>query len=181
MSAKEVDEYLSGVEEPGRSSLERLRTTILEIVPDAEQVISYGLPAFRVRGATVAGFAAFKNHLSYVPFSGSVLGQLGDELEGYKMTKSSLHFGVERPLPKALVKKLIAIRLEEADSRSRKARNLAVRRASYRFQRGSARTVSRSESVCAHSRVRGSPANARARCSSAPSTSPARDAKQARL
>jgi uncharacterized protein YdhG (YjbR/CyaY superfamily) len=119
MSAKEVDEYLSGVEEPGRSSLERLRTTILEIVPDAEQVISYGIPAFRVRGATVAGFAAFKNHLSYVPFSGSVLGQLGDELEGYTMTKSSLHFGVEDPLPKPLVKKLIAVRLEEADTRSR--------------------------------------------------------------
>ena len=94
-------------------------STILEVVPDAEQVISYGLPAFRVRGATVAGFAAFKNHLSYVPFSGSVLGQLGDELEGYTMTKSSLHFDVERPLPKALVKKLIETRLEEADSRSR--------------------------------------------------------------
>ena len=119
MSAKEVDEYLSGVEEPERSSLERLRITILEIVPDAEQVISYGIPAFRARGATVAGFAAFKNHLSYVPFSGSVLGQLGDELEGYTMTKSSLYFGVEDPLPKALVKKLIAVRLEEADIRSR--------------------------------------------------------------
>jgi uncharacterized protein YdhG (YjbR/CyaY superfamily) len=54
-----------------------------------------------------------------VPFSGSVLGQLGDELEGYTMTKSSLHFGVEDPLPKPLVKKLIAVRLEEADTRSR--------------------------------------------------------------
>jgi uncharacterized protein YdhG (YjbR/CyaY superfamily) len=119
MSSSEVDDYLRGVEEPRRSALERLRTTILEIVPEAEQVISYGLPAFRVRGATVAGFAAFKNHLSYVPFSGSVLGQLGDELEGYVKTKSSLHFDVERPLPKALVKKLIAIRLAEADNRSR--------------------------------------------------------------
>jgi uncharacterized protein YdhG (YjbR/CyaY superfamily) len=119
MSAKEVDDYLRGIEEPGRSALERLRTTILEIVPDAEQVISYGLPAFRVRGATVAGFAAFKNHLSYVPFSGSVLGQLGDELKDYKMTKSSLHFDAQHPLPKALVKKLIATRLAEADRRSR--------------------------------------------------------------
>jgi uncharacterized protein YdhG (YjbR/CyaY superfamily) len=119
MSSKEVDEYLRGVEEPRRSALERLRTMILEIVPDAEQVISYGLPAFRVRGATVAGFAAFKNHLSYVPFSGSVLGQLGDELDGYAKTKSSLHFDAERPLPKALVKKLITIRLAEADRRSR--------------------------------------------------------------
>jgi uncharacterized protein YdhG (YjbR/CyaY superfamily) len=119
MSSQEVDEYLRSVDEPRRSALERLRATILEIIPDAEQVISYGLPAFRIRGATVAGFAAFKNHLSYVPFSGSVLGQLGDELAGYKKTKSSLHFDVERPLPKALVKKLIAIRLAEVDRRSR--------------------------------------------------------------
>ena len=119
MSAEEVDEYLRGVEEPQRRALQQLRVTILEIIPEAEQVISYGLPAFRVRGATVAGFAAFKNHLSYVPFSGSVLGQLRDELEGYTMTKSSLHFDVERPLPKGLVKKLIAIRLAEADRRSR--------------------------------------------------------------
>ena len=119
MSAEEVDEYLREVEEPKRSTLQRLRATILEIIPEAEQVISYGLPAFRVGGATVAGFAAFKDHLSYVPFSGSVLGQLGDELEGYTMTKSSLHFDVDRPLPKALVNKLISTRLAEARGRSR--------------------------------------------------------------
>ena len=94
----------AGVEEPGRSTLKALRRTILEIVPDAEQVISYRVPAFRVRGEPVAGFAAFKNHLSYLPFSGSVLSQLADELDGYAMTKSSLHFPVDRPLPKALVR-----------------------------------------------------------------------------
>jgi uncharacterized protein YdhG (YjbR/CyaY superfamily) len=118
-SADEVDGYLRGVEEPGRSTLQTLRRTILEIVPDAEEVISYRVPAFRVGGATVAGFAAFKNHLSYLPFSGSVLSQLGDELDGYAMTKSSLHFPVDRPLPKALVKKLINVRLAQADQRSR--------------------------------------------------------------
>jgi uncharacterized protein YdhG (YjbR/CyaY superfamily) len=107
----EVDAYLRAVEEPGRSTLQTLRRTIHEIVPDAEEVISYGVPAFRVGGATVAGFAAFKNHLSYLPFSGSVLSQLADELDGYAMTKSSLHFPADRPLPKALVKKLIKVRL----------------------------------------------------------------------
>jgi uncharacterized protein YdhG (YjbR/CyaY superfamily) len=86
-------------------------------VPEAEQVISYGLPAFRVDGRTVAGFAAFKNHLSYLPFSGSVLERLGDELEGYTMTKSALHFPVDRPLPKPLVKKLVALRLTDPDRR----------------------------------------------------------------
>jgi len=110
VSAEEVDEYLRGVEEPKRSTLEALRKTILEIVPDSEQVISYGVPAFRVRGQTVAGFAAFKSHLSYLPFSGSVLDQLADELEAYTMTKSALHFPIDRPLPKTLVKKLIAVR-----------------------------------------------------------------------
>ena len=70
-------------------------------------------------GKTVAGFAAFKNHLAYVPFSGSVLGLLADELEGYTMTKSSLHFPVDRPLPKALVRKLVAARLADVRQRSR--------------------------------------------------------------
>ncbi len=118
MSAEEVDRYLRGLEEPKRSTLQTLRRTILEIVPQAEQVISYRVPAFRVGGKTVAGFAAFKDHLSYLPFSGSALAQLADELDGYTMTKSALHFPVDRPLPKALVKKLIRVRLAEIDRRA---------------------------------------------------------------
>jgi uncharacterized protein YdhG (YjbR/CyaY superfamily) len=108
-----VDEYLRALEEPKRATLEALRRTILELVPEAEQVISYRVPAFRVRGKIVAGFAAFKDHLSYLPFSGSVLGRLADELDGYTMTKSALHFPIDRPLPKELVKKLIEVRLAE--------------------------------------------------------------------
>jgi uncharacterized protein YdhG (YjbR/CyaY superfamily) len=118
VSTDEVDEYVRGVEEPKRRVLETLRRTILEIVPEAEQVISYGVPAFRLRGQSVAGFAAFKTHLSYLPFSGSVLGQLADDLDGYTMTKGSLHFPIDRPLPKALVKKLIAVRVADVDRRS---------------------------------------------------------------
>jgi uncharacterized protein YdhG (YjbR/CyaY superfamily) len=118
VSVEEVDAYLAEVDEPKRSTLQALRRTILEIVPDAEQVISYRVPAFRVQGKIVAGFAAFRNHLSYLPFSGSVLPQLADELDGYTMTKSALHFPVSEPLPKALVQKLIAARLEEASGRS---------------------------------------------------------------
>jgi uncharacterized protein YdhG (YjbR/CyaY superfamily) len=112
VSAEDVDEYLRGIEEPKRSTLEALRRTILEIVPEAEQIISYKVPAFRVEGRIVAGFAAFKDHLSYLPFSGSVLPQLTSELEGYTLTKSALHFAIDRPLPKTLVRKLIAARLE---------------------------------------------------------------------
>ena len=116
MSGEDVDGYLRQIEEPKRSTLEALRRTILEIVPDAEQVISYKVPAFRVDGQIVAGFAAFKDHLSYLPFSGSVLPELAGELEGYTMTKSALHFPVDRPLPKALVRKLIAARRSKAAS-----------------------------------------------------------------
>jgi uncharacterized protein YdhG (YjbR/CyaY superfamily) len=111
LSAADVDAYLQGIEEPKRSTLEALRRTILEVVPEAEEIISYRVPAFRLEGRIVAGFAAFKDHLSYLPFSGSVLPQLADELEGYTMTKSALHFPIDRPLPEALVRKLIATRL----------------------------------------------------------------------
>lgn len=77
------------------------------------------VPAFRVQGKIVAGFAAFKDHLSYLPFSGSVFEHLGDELRGYTMTKSALHFPVDRPLPPSLVEKLIAVRLDQIGQASR--------------------------------------------------------------
>jgi uncharacterized protein YdhG (YjbR/CyaY superfamily) len=118
VSAEEIDDYLSGVEEPKRSTLEALRATILELLPEAEQGISYGMPAFRLRGKTIAGFAAFKHHLSYLPHSGRVLEELAGDLSGYTMTKGSLHFPVDRPLPKAVVNRLLAVRVREADQRS---------------------------------------------------------------
>jgi uncharacterized protein YdhG (YjbR/CyaY superfamily) len=119
VSTEQIDDYLLGVEEPKRSTLQTLRRTILEVIPDAEQGISYGMPAFQMHGKTVAGFAAFKDHLSYLPHSGTVLRKLADDLADYTMTKGSLHFPVDRPLPKAVVKKLIAVRLSEAQQRSR--------------------------------------------------------------
>ena len=116
MSRGEIDRYLAALDEPKRSTLGRLRESILETVPEAEECISYGMPAFRLDGKVVAGFAAFKNHLSYLPHSGSVLPALGDDLAGYEMTKGSLHFAVDTPLPKRLVKKLIATRLRQLSS-----------------------------------------------------------------
>ncbi|HZU13954.1 MAG TPA: DUF1801 domain-containing protein [Chloroflexota bacterium] len=113
MPAEEIDAYLESLDEPKRDTLQQLRTAILEIVPDAEQGISYGLPAFRVQGQVVAGFAAFKNHLSYLPHSGSVLPALGDDVAGYGGTKSALHFPIDQPLPRPLVEKLITIRLRQ--------------------------------------------------------------------
>jgi uncharacterized protein YdhG (YjbR/CyaY superfamily) len=115
MSSRDIDRYLATIDEPKRSTLEALRRSILEVVPDAEQCISYGMPAFKVQGKTVAGFAAFKNHLSYLPHSGSVLPALADDVTGYEQTKGSLHFAVNKPLPKRLVRKLVTTRLRQLD------------------------------------------------------------------
>ena len=114
MSSAEVDDYLAGVEEPKRSTLERLRRTILGVVPDAEEGISYGVPAFRVDGKVVAGFAAFTRHLSYLPHSGSVFPVLGDELDGYTTSSGALRFPVDSPLPEPLVQRLIEVRMAQA-------------------------------------------------------------------
>jgi uncharacterized protein YdhG (YjbR/CyaY superfamily) len=116
VSGAEIDRYLAQLEEPKRTTLQQLREAILRVAPDAEKCISYGLPAFRVEGKVVAGFAAFKNHLSYLPHSGSVLDELGDQLAGYSMTKGSLHFPVDQPLPDRLVERLVAVRLRQVRS-----------------------------------------------------------------
>jgi uncharacterized protein YdhG (YjbR/CyaY superfamily) len=116
VSGAEIDRYLAQLEEPKRTTLQQLREPILRVAPDAEECISYGLPAFRVEGKVVAGFAAFKNHLSYLPHSGSVLDELGDQLAGYSMTKGSLHFPVDQPLPDRLVERLVAVRLRQIRS-----------------------------------------------------------------
>jgi len=113
VSKQEIDDYLASVAEPKRATLQKLRHTIRDVLPDAEEVISYGMPAFRLRGKVIAGFAAFKNHLAYLPHSGSVFHELRDDLKGYTSTEGSLHFPIDRPLPKALVKKLIAVRLKQ--------------------------------------------------------------------
>ena len=114
MSKVEVDKYLASLTEPKRSTLGALRRTILDIVPKAEQCISYGVPAFRLQGKVIAGFAAFKNHLSYLPHSGSVFPELGDAISQYRTSPGALQFPVDSSLPKALVKKLIAIRKRQA-------------------------------------------------------------------
>jgi uncharacterized protein YdhG (YjbR/CyaY superfamily) len=113
MSRRDIDAYVAALEEPKRSTLEALRKSIMEVVPDAEQCLSYGMPAFKLQGKTVAGFAAFKSHLSFLPHSGSVLAELGEEVAGFDVSKGSLKFAVDKPLPKRLVKKLITTRMQE--------------------------------------------------------------------
>ncbi len=113
MARQEIDTYLAVLDEPARAALEQLRGTILEVVPDAEEGLSYGVPAFRVSGKPVAGFAAYKRHLTYVPHSGSVLTALADDLGDFEASKGALKFTTDTPLPTSLVTKLIRARLEE--------------------------------------------------------------------
>ena len=103
-----------------RAALEALRGTIHRIVPRAEECISYGMPAFRVDGEVVAGFLATSRGCSYYPFSGATLATLAADVAPYGRTRGALHFGPERPLPAALVRKLLRARLAEARERPRR-------------------------------------------------------------
>lgn len=113
MTRKEIDLYLAKVPEPARSTLKELRRLIKDALPESEECISYGLPAFRVNGQVIAGFASAKNHCSYYPFSGSTLTTLSADVSKYVTTKGSLHFAIDRCIPATLVKKLVKTRLRE--------------------------------------------------------------------
>jgi uncharacterized protein YdhG (YjbR/CyaY superfamily) len=111
--AATIDGYLATVTGKRRAALDALRRTIRSAVPDAEECISYGMPAFRLGGKVVGGFAVTANGCSYYPFSGHTLDALQSDLAGYSRTKSALHFGPERPLPASLVRKLLRTRMAE--------------------------------------------------------------------
>lgn len=96
-----------------RKTMLTLRERILEIIPKAEEVISYGMPAFKVDGNVIAGIMAAKNHVGYYPFSGSVLSLFPKELAKYKTTKSAIHVPIGKPLSKALISKLIHARISQ--------------------------------------------------------------------
>lgn len=108
-----IDEYLRTVPQDRRRALERLRTEIRSIVPNVQECISYRIPAFRLNGVVIAGFCATVKGCSYFPFSGTTLKTLARDVAGYSQTKSALHFSTEKPLPTALVRKLINARIKE--------------------------------------------------------------------
>ena len=114
MSSQEITEYLNSLEDQKRATLQELRETIMEVIPEAEEGLSYGLPAFRLQGKVVAGFAAFKNHLSYMPHSGSVFPELKDDVASFSTSKGVLQFSIDECLPKELVQKLIDVRISQA-------------------------------------------------------------------
>jgi uncharacterized protein YdhG (YjbR/CyaY superfamily) len=108
-----VDRYLAEAPSPHRATLEVIRATLRELLPDAVEELSYGMPSFNVGGKAVAGYAYFKNHCSYFPHSGSVLPELGDDLNGYEWSKGTLKFPIDEPLPRPLLERLVGTRLDE--------------------------------------------------------------------
>lgn len=106
-----VDEYLDGAPEPQRNTLNELRRVLRELLPDATEQLSYGVPAFKLRGRAVAGYAYYKNHCSYFPHSGMVLSELEHELSSYDWDKGTLRFPIDEPLPPDLVEKLVRVRI----------------------------------------------------------------------
>jgi uncharacterized protein YdhG (YjbR/CyaY superfamily) len=122
-----VDEYLAAAPEPQRTTLTQLREILRELLPDATETLSYGVPAFQLEGKTIAGYASFKGHCSYFPHSGSVLSAIADELDGYDWEKGTLRFPVDAPLPKPLVASLVGERLRQVRRPSRRRTRRLVR------------------------------------------------------
>jgi len=111
-----IDDYLATVSGERRAALEKLRRTIRSIVPEAEECISYRIPAFRLGGKVVAGFSARADGCSYFPFSGKTFRTLAKELAHHEHTKGALHFDAEVGLPTSLVRKLLKARIAEITS-----------------------------------------------------------------
>lgn len=103
-----------------RKMMLAIRKSILEIVPDAQEVVSYGMPAFKYKGNVVAGILNNSNYVGYYPFSGSVLSVLKKELRNYTQTKSALHVPLDKGISKSLIKKLIQVRISQCPVKSGK-------------------------------------------------------------
>jgi uncharacterized protein YdhG (YjbR/CyaY superfamily) len=118
--AKDVDQYLAGVPEPARSTLHRVRAMIRSAVPpETTEVISYRIPMFKYKGMLM-GYAAFSNHCSLFPTSAALIVKFKKELKGYETAKGTIRFPVDKPLPAALVKKLVKARVELQEAKKKK-------------------------------------------------------------
>jgi uncharacterized protein YdhG (YjbR/CyaY superfamily) len=110
---KDIDDYLSDYPVEKRVALQNLRKTIRSIVPKAQECISYHLPAFRLDGKLLVAFGAAVNHCAFYPCSGAAVAAHEKELAAYDTSKGTIRFQEERPLPAALVRKLVKWRIAE--------------------------------------------------------------------
>src|ERR1700736_5431026 len=116
---KNVDEYLAGLPEPARPTLNKIRAMIRSgVPPEATEAISYGIPTFKYKGSLV-WFAAFSNHCSLFP-TASVIEAFKNELKGFHTSKGTIHFPVDKPLSAALVKKLVKARIAQNEKKKQR-------------------------------------------------------------
>lgn len=103
------DEYLAALTEEKRAALEKLRKAIKAAAPEAEECISYQVPAFRLGGKLLVAYAAAAHYCSFYP--GSVLRTLKDKLKDYDTSRGTIRFAPNKPLSRALVRKLVKLRI----------------------------------------------------------------------
>ena len=118
-TAATVDDYHAEVSPEARATLEKLRQTIKAVVPDAVEVISYQVPTFKLDGRMLVSYAAFKNHCSFFPGAAPIKAH-EDELKSYQTSKGTIRFATGKPLPAALVKKLVKTRIKANEARAKK-------------------------------------------------------------
>lgn len=112
-----IDDYLKKVTPQQKDALERVRTIVRQIVPDAEEVISYGMPVLKHKGKYVIGFAAFKDHMSVFP-GPEAIEAVKDKLAGYKLSKGTIQFTSENPIPESIMKEMILNRLNNISQKN---------------------------------------------------------------
>ena len=120
--AKTIDHYLVNVRPDHRKTLQRFRQTIQTAVPNAEECISYGIPAFRLNRRLLVFFGAWANHCAFYPGSAATLKNFRNELRNFQTSKGTLRFSPDKPMPVALVKKLLKARIAENNARANKNR-----------------------------------------------------------
>jgi uncharacterized protein YdhG (YjbR/CyaY superfamily) len=107
-----VEDYLNNITPPQRAEFEHLRNLVKEVAPSAEESISYGMPTFKVNGKPLIYFGAFKNHMSLFPTPGPTE-KFKEKLKTYKVSKGTIQFTFDNPLPDALIKEIVLSRLED--------------------------------------------------------------------
>jgi uncharacterized protein YdhG (YjbR/CyaY superfamily) len=117
-----IDEYLAGVNADHRDALQRIRQTIHAVAPNTEECISYGIPAFRLNGRSLVFFGAWANHCALYPGSSATLKKFQNELRDFQTSKGTLRFSPDKPVPVALVKKLLKARIAENNAGANKKR-----------------------------------------------------------
>jgi uncharacterized protein YdhG (YjbR/CyaY superfamily) len=111
-----LEQYLANVPKTSRPVFTKLRAAVGSAVPrDAEEIISYKIPAFR-RGVVLVWFAAFADHCSLFPTS-SIIAKFKNELKGYSTSKGTIHFPLDQPVPAALIKRIVKARVAEANAK----------------------------------------------------------------